>query len=75
MQCDMKQLITYLTHIDGSTLDLLYSSRPDYVMNVAVSCPGVSEYFNITASVILDVSTPSSSYTVKLYKVVNIYSR
>ena len=66
----MKQLVTDPTHIHGNTLDLLCSSRPDHVMNTAVKCPGVSDHFIITASVILDVSTSiiRSNYTVKLYR-------
>ena len=65
----MKQLVTDPTHIRGTTLDLLCSSRPDHVMSTAVKCPGVSHHFIITASVILDVSTSiRSNYTVKLYR-------
>ena len=71
----MKQLVTDPTHIRGTTLDLLCSSRPDHVMSTAVKCPGVSHHFIITASVILDVSTSiRSNYTVKLYRDVDMDS-
>lgn len=72
-QHNFTQFITSPTHVQGNTLDLICNNKPENIINTDVICPGFSDHFIVTTTVLYNLSRQERlKCVIKLYKQVDI---